>query len=103
MLRTYYLIIRATPNRKSPLYGKAKGIYANFWVLDETGENAIKRANRYLSKYGYLPEAVDKEPVETSEEDYNDPEKELALVNFWKAQKLGIAAVFLGWENDYLS
>ena len=68
VLKTYCLIMRASPNRKSLLYGKAKGIYANFWVLDETGENAIKCANRYLSEYGYHPEAVEKEPVETSEE-----------------------------------
>ncbi len=103
MLKTYYLTIRAIPNRKSPLYGKGKGIHASFWVVDETGANAIERANRYLSDYGYVSEAVEKEPVETVEEHYYGPDKEFALVNFRKAQKLGIAAVFLGWENDYLS
>jgi hypothetical protein len=99
-MKTYFLIIKAIPNPTSTLYGKAKGISAHFWVLDKTEESALRRAKYYLSEHGYSPESVEQEPVETTEGQYADPEREIGLAHFLKAQKWGIAAVFLGWEKD---
>jgi len=99
-MKTFYLVIKAVPIQKKPPNDRAKGILASFWVLDKTPENALRRAIFYLFRHGYHPKDLEKEPVEITAEHYADHERELGLVNFQKAQRYGIAALFVGWKRE---
>ncbi|MFC1886557.1 hypothetical protein ACFLZM_05825 [Thermodesulfobacteriota bacterium] len=98
-MNTYFLTFIAAPSEDNEDYGKIKGVYAHFWVLDKSPENAQIRAHHYLRQYNWTVQGLEQAPVETLPEHFAD--RETGLANYHKAQQWGIAVSFAGWPTAH--
>ena len=96
-MKTYYFVISVVPSKNSPEFKRTAGSLAHFWIVDESDENAVNRANHFLSEYMW--NIVEwQTAVETKRELFAG--KEDGLLNYDRAQTEGLVAVFLSWVKD---
>jgi hypothetical protein len=93
-VKTYFVATRVTPLPDNPLQEKIDEAMVYFWVVDSVPENAMERANSYLTSYRWKLESVDTPATEVTTIDFADHED--GLRNFWKAKQKGFAAQFVG-------
>lgn len=97
-MKTYFFTYKVIPSQNNPHALRVAGAYAHFWVVDVSVENAIHRAQNYLSEYMWIIESWEQQPVETNAEHF--AQKDLGLICYLKAQEQGLVAQFLGWGKD---
>lgn len=93
-MKTYFFIIKVVPSHNSRQADKVKGALAHFWVLDDSVENAVNRAEHYLSEYMWEIQGWEQEPVETTAAHF--AQKKIGLKCYQKAQTQGLVAHFVG-------
>jgi len=97
-MKTYFLSLTVIPTQENEHYNVVEGASANFWILESSPENAFSKASFCISQYEWKLETIETPPVETKRDDFI--ERDIGLQYFDKAQKDGIAMVFLSWSKD---
>lgn len=97
-MKTYYLSLKASPEKGNNNYGKIAGAYISFWIVDNSPAAAHKRAEAYLFRECWKILNLEKDVVEISEEQYL--ESDILLGNYRLAQERGMAIIFDVWLED---
>jgi hypothetical protein len=97
-MKTYFLSLKVIPTEENEHYNVVEGASANFWILENSPKNAFSKAVFYASKYDWKLTKIETPPVETTR--INFIGRDIGLQNFDKAQKDGIAVVFVAWSTD---
>lgn len=91
-MATYFVSIFVTPLEDNPLREKVDEARVFFWIVDESPDTAMQRAEEYLVKYRWNVQSIEKTAFEVTAADFAG--KEEALLGFWKAKQKGFAAQF---------
>lgn len=97
-MSTYFLSLNVSPTQDNAQYAVVRGALAHCWIVEDNPEDAFSKASFYVAKYDWSVEDIETYPIETTRQDF--AQRDLGLENFDKAQRHGIAVVFLGWARD---
>lgn len=84
ILKTYFLNFRVSPLPENTAYGKVDKANTFYWVVDETPENALRRATDHLKCFHWNIENLEAPVAEVSAEQFRN--QDISLKHLQEAQ-----------------
>ena len=97
-MNIYYLKFNVKPTRENDKYDLVEGAFAHCWINEASPQNALIKAEFFVSKDDWKVTGVKDCPIEVSESDFSG--KDLEMERFLKARSEGISIAYTGWSRD---
>lgn len=97
-MNIYYLKFKVVPTLNNEKFNDLQGAYAHCWIKELSDSAAYRKAVFYVKKYDWKVEEVEIYSSLVTRENFKG--KEMGLDNYDKAQKEGMAFVYVSWARD---